>query len=155
MVGVESCSTVLRPKTSASFPELAPQAIDKEETMSNDLFSAVTPRVSPTVDRLSATAAAVPGMAKPEVKAPVKADIQYDPAQMRRNLEEAIKRLNDQMQQHNRNLSFSMDQSTKSLVIVVKNSETGEVVRQIPEESVLRVAHNMENLKGLMLNTRT
>ena len=123
--------------------------------MSNDLFSAVPPRVSPTVDRPSATAAAVPGMAKPEVKAPVKADIPYDPAQMRRNLEEAIKRLNDQMQQHNRNLSFSMDQSTKSLVIVVKNSETGEVVRQIPEESVLRVAHNMENLKGLMLNTRT
>ena len=74
---------------------------------------------------------------------------------MQRNLEEAIKRLNDQMQQHNRNLSFSMDQSTKSLVIVVKNSQTGEVVRQIPEESVLRVAHNLENLKGLMLNTKT
>jgi len=107
------------------------------------------------VDRPSANAAGAGAVAKPEVKAPVKADIQYDPAQMQRNLEEAIKRLNDQMQQHNRNLSFSMDQSTKSLVIVVKNSQTGEVVRQIPEESVLRVAHNLENLKGLMLNTKT
>ena len=123
--------------------------------MSNDLFSAVTPRVSPAVDRPSANAAGAGAVAKPEVKAPVKADIQYDPAQMQRNLEEAIKRLNDQMQQHNRNLSFSMDQSTKSLVIVVKNSQTGDVVRQIPEESVLRVAHNLENLKGLMLNTKT
>ena len=123
--------------------------------MSNELFSAVTPRVSPAVDRPAANAPAVPGMVKPEVKAPVKADIQYDPAQMRRNLEEAIKRLNEQMQQNNRNLSFSMDQTTKSLVIVVKNTQTGEVVRQIPEESVLRVAHNLESIKGLMLNTKT
>ena len=123
--------------------------------MSNELFSAVTPRVSAPVDRPHAGSQAAAAVAKPEIKVPVKADIQYDPSQMRRNLEEAIKRLNDQLQQNNRNLSFSMDQTTKSLVIVVKNTQTGEVVRQIPEESVLRVAHNIENLKGLMLNTKT
>ena len=122
--------------------------------MSNELFSAVTPRVSAPVDRPQAGSPAAAAVAKPEIKAPVNADIQYDPSQMRRNLEEAIKRLNDQLQQNNRNLSFSMDQTTKSLVIVVKNTQTGEVVRQIPEESVLRVAHNIENLKGLMLNTK-
>jgi len=123
--------------------------------MSNEISNAVTPRVHPQLERPQASAAAVPGMAKPEVKAPVKADIAYDPAEMRRNLEEAIKRLNDQLQQNGRHLNFSMDQATKSLVIVVKNSQTGEVVRQIPEESVLRVAHNLESLKGLMLNTKT
>jgi uncharacterized FlaG/YvyC family protein len=33
--------------------------------------------------------------------------------------------------------------------LTVKNKE-GEVVRQIPNEVALRVAHNLEDIKGLM-----
>ena len=120
--------------------------------MSNEITSAVAARMSQPIDRAPAVPAASNGIAHPDIKAPVKADIQYDPAQVRRNLEEAMKRLNDKLQHSGSNLNFSMDSSTKQLVIVVKNSETGEVVRQIPNEAVLRVAHNLDDLKGLMLN---
>jgi flagellar protein FlaG len=121
--------------------------------MSNEISSPTTARVS---SQLASSHIDHPAaVAKPEVKAPVKAPVQYDPAQMRKNLEEALQRLNEQLQQNSRKLNFSMDPTTKSLVIVVKNSETGEVVRQIPEESVLRVAHHIESLKGLLLNTQS
>lgn len=123
--------------------------------MSNEINPVASSRVSAQVEPPHVGAAAAGVQAKPEIKPVVKPNIQYDPTAIRRNLEEAIKRLNEQLEQNSRKLNFSMDPTTKSLVIVVKNSETGEVVRQIPEESVLRVAHHIESLKGLLLNTQT
>jgi len=40
------------------------------------------------------------------------------------------------------------------VVITVKNSHTGEVIRQIPDEAVMRVAHSLHDLKGLLLNEK-
>jgi uncharacterized FlaG/YvyC family protein len=34
--------------------------------------------------------------------------------------------------------------------VTVKSTATGEVIRQIPSEAVLRVAHTFEALKGLL-----
>jgi len=74
---------------------------------------------------------------------------------MRRNLEEAIQRLNEQMKQNARNLNFSIDELANRTVITVKSTETGEVIRQIPNETVLKVAHNIEQLKGMLHNATT
>lgn len=71
------------------------------------------------------------------------------------NLREAIQRLNDMMRESSRNLNFSMDEATDRVVITVKNANTGEVVRQIPDATFLRVSHNLENLKGVLLNEST
>jgi len=81
-----------------------------------------------------------------------KADIKVDPDLMRRNLEDAIKQLNDMMQAGGRGLNFSMDQKLGMPIVVVKNSQTGEVVRQIPNEVVVRVAHSIEDFKGMLHN---
>ena len=72
----------------------------------------------------------------------------------KRNVEEVIQRLNDEMKKNGRNLNFSMDQTVNRVVITVKNSHTGEVVRQIPDEAVMRVAHSIHDLKGLLLNEK-
>jgi len=37
-------------------------------------------------------------------------------------------------------------------IVVVKNSQTGEVVRQIPNEVVVQVAHSIEAFKGMLHN---
>jgi flagellar protein FlaG len=39
-------------------------------------------------------------------------------------------------------------------VVTVRSAETGEVIRQIPNEVVVRVAHNIERVKGLLLNAK-
>jgi flagellar protein FlaG len=48
-----------------------------------------------------------------------------------------------------------MDEASDRVVITVKHSITGEVVRQIPNEVVLKVAHNLEQVKGMLLNETT
>jgi len=36
--------------------------------------------------------------------------------------------------------------------VTVRNKENGEVVRQIPGDEVLAVAHNIERLKGIIFS---
>lgn len=84
---------------------------------------------------------------------------EFEPAvskeEMRENMREAIKRLNEMMREGSRNLNFSMDETIDRVVITVKNASTGEVVRQIPDATLLQVAHNIENLKGMLYNQST
>jgi len=65
-------------------------------------------------------------------------------------VQEAVAEMNRQMQSQNRNLAFQVDDVANRTVVTVRHQQTGEVVRQIPDESVLRVAHNIEAMKGLM-----
>jgi uncharacterized FlaG/YvyC family protein len=36
--------------------------------------------------------------------------------------------------------------------VTVKRKESGEIVRQIPSETILKLAHNFEKLKGVLLD---
>jgi flagellar protein FlaG len=85
---------------------------------------------------------------------PQKAEIQFDPAQQRRQLEEAIEQLNQHMKDNGRALAFSVDKQLDRTIVTVKNRETGDVVRQIPDEALLRVAHHIEDIKGLLQDER-
>jgi len=38
--------------------------------------------------------------------------------------------------------------------VTVTSLSTGEVIRQIPNEVVVRVAHSIEKIKGLLLNAK-
>jgi flagellar protein FlaG len=62
--------------------------------------------------------------------------------------------LNDQMASTKRGLGFSYNEAVNSAVVTVHNTETGEVVRQIPNEVVIRVAQGIENFKGMLHNKK-
>ena len=83
-----------------------------------------------------------------------KAEIKVNVEQMKKNLDQAISQLNDNMRDGGRNLAFAMDETLGRPIIVVKKEDTGEVIRQIPNEVVIKVAHNLDKLKGLLFNTR-
>lgn len=98
---------------------------------------------------------AAPTVDKPRAE-PVKAtapepraEAQPDPQEVRRQMEEASEQLNRQMAQSKRDLSFSVDDVANKIVLTVKNTE-GDVVRQIPSETALKVAHNLAEIKGLL-----
>ncbi len=99
----------------------------------------------------AAQPAATPAQ-RPAVTTPKKAEIQIDPEAMRKNLEEAISRINEMVSDGGRGLQFSIDNAMNSPVILVKNRQSGEVIRQIPNEVVIKVAHSIEALKGLLHN---
>ncbi|VAW70026.1 Flagellar protein FlaG [hydrothermal vent metagenome] len=64
-------------------------------------------------------------------------------------LQQVVTQLNKQMQQIQRDLLFSVDDSSGRTVVQVVNTETEEVVRQIPSEEVLRISSSLqEQLDG-------
>jgi len=75
--------------------------------------------------------------------------IKFDPKELQQQLTDIIESLNKQMESNNRNLGFAFDAKLGVHVITVSNTETGEVIRQIPSETVMRVAHKFDELKGL------
>lgn len=116
--------------------------------MSNDITPSRLPQAvtsAPAAKPTEAVRAPAPDTAKPVAEAKPK----HDPQASRRALEEATEHLNKEMRRNSRDLSFSVDDVANKIVITVKNKE-GEVVRQIPNEAALRVAHNLENMKGLL-----
>ena len=90
----------------------------------------------------------------PKVQAPKPVTLQFDPNQARQSVQEAVSILNQQIQRTNRGLGFRMDEILNSPVVTVVSESTGEVVRQIPNEVVVRVAHNIERMKGLFFNSK-
>lgn len=111
---------------------------------------APAPSVAPPVARPAEVTTAVPTPAPKQV-----AETKPNAKEVRRSLEEASALLNKQMNDKNRDLSFSVDDVANKVVLTVKNSESGEVIRQIPNEVAIRVAHNMDNVKGLMQDTKS
>ena len=91
----------------------------------------------------------------PKVQAPKPIDIKVDVQALKAKLLESIEKLNQTMRDGGRNLNFHMDESIGGPVVLVKNAETGEVVRQIPNEVVVRFAHSIDNFKGLLHNKLT
>ena len=50
------------------------------------------------------------------------------------------------------NLQFSVDKGTGKTIISVVNSQTKEVIRQIPTEEVLSIARALDRMQGLLFN---
>ena len=97
--------------------------------------------------------AAVSQAVTPVEKAPtVKAEPLVDPAEMRANLEAAIEKLNQQVERNGRGLNFAIDEKLNRPIITVRSTATGEIVRTIPNEVVIKVAHNIEDIKGLLMD---
>ena len=124
--------------------------------MSNDIPSHSPPRpesalpAAALVRAAQAPRAAATPAAAPEAQAAPKPD----PKELRRRLEEASNQLNTQMAQNKRDLSFSVDAVANKIVLTVKDSQ-GEVVRQIPSETALKLAQNLIDIKGLLQDGRT
>jgi flagellar protein FlaG len=90
----------------------------------------------------------------PKVQAPKPVAIHFDPNEVRQNLKEAVTILNQQASESNRGLGFRMDETLGHAVVTVISANTGEVVRQIPNEVVVRVAHNIARMKGIFFNSQ-
>jgi len=60
------------------------------------------------------------------------------------DVDRALSNLNDYAQNLQRDINFSVDETTRQTVIQVIDSETDEVIRQIPSEDILALARALE-----------
>lgn len=70
----------------------------------------------------------------------------------RQELTHALDELKRLADNSGRALGFTHDDALDGPVITVSDLETGKVVRQIPTEVVVRVAHSIEKMKGLLFD---
>jgi flagellar protein FlaG len=132
----------------------------KDLIMSNNISS--MPTVAHQLQQ-AAPAVASPQAGQPTVKADAAAQTKaaikevatqeeprFDQKEAQEQLTEAVDRMNEHMRKNNYNLAFSVDKDSAKVVVKVTNLETGDVVRQIPNEAALRVAHNIEDFRGLL-----
>lgn len=81
-------------------------------------------------------------------------ELTMDPRQMAEKLKQVLAEANQQMANSKVALGFSMNEAINGPVITVKNLQTGEVVRTIPNEVVVRIAQNIQSLKGVLFNEK-
>lgn len=69
-----------------------------------------------------------------------------DPEQV----EQAVERINENAQLVQRDLEFSVSDSSGRIIVTVRDSATDEVIRQIPPEKLMAVAESLEEVRGLL-----
>ncbi len=71
-------------------------------------------------------------------------------AEGKASLDEVVSGLNDMVQNLHRHLQFSVEEKTGETIIKVVDSETNQVVRQIPSEEIVRLRQRMKEAAGVL-----
>ncbi|MHC8386147.1 flagellar protein FlaG [Pseudomonas sp. LB3P14] len=67
-------------------------------------------------------------------------------------LKAAVQEIEKFVQSIKRNLEFSIDEASGKVVVKVIASDSGEVVRQIPNEEVLKLANSLNDASSLLFS---
>jgi flagellar protein FlaG len=69
-------------------------------------------------------------------------------------IESVTRQIDSFLRSINRSLQFRLDEATGRMVVSICDAETGEVLRQVPGEEALRIAHDLEtHLSGIVDET--
>ncbi len=67
------------------------------------------------------------------------------------NIEQAVTEINEYVQSVQRDLHFSIDEDSGLTIIRVRDKESGELIRQIPEDIFLSLAQNLKDNQSIHL----
>lgn len=77
-------------------------------------------------------------------------------AMSRDEIGKAVEEIQDRLNSIGANLTIGLNQDTKSEAIVVKVTErnTGELIRQVPSEEILNLKKKLEDLVGILFDSK-
>ena len=104
-----------------------------------------------------ATPVAEPVAEKPQAVAAVAASVKdeaKDTTSERDKLKMAVQEIEKFVQSVKRNLEFSIDEPSGKVVVKVIASDSGEVIRQIPNEEVLKLANSLNDANSLLFSAK-
>jgi len=85
-----------------------------------------------------------------EVKNKVGMQLENNYKQIEAAIEDIRKMADDNLM----NLGFSIDRKINTHIVTVTDLNSGKVIRQIPDEVVIRVARNLADFKGLLMDKK-
>ncbi len=106
----------------------------------SQVYPSVLPQ-APVADRDPAAPAEVQAVAAPEQQ-----------PHSREDLEKAVGEIRDFVQSSQRQLDFSIDDSTGRVVVKVIATQSGEVIRQLPSELALKLAQSLSEASSLLFD---
>ena len=103
--------------------------------------SVVAPRPTPRVD-VETRATAARASADREI---AKEDVARTSEMVATERARVAERLQEMAREAGRNLEFRVDEASEKMVIVVRDQSTGELIRQIPDATALRISQRLES----------
>lgn len=67
-------------------------------------------------------------------------------------VQDAAQKIEQFTQNIAQNLKFSVDEDTGKTVVKIVDTQTQEVIRQIPSEEAISIARTLDKIQGLLLN---
>lgn len=124
----------------------APQTVDKLALKERQPVQPLT--------KVAQVEASVKPAEKPVPEA-AKIDINIKPLVSSEELAGKIAELNEALVSRNQAVEFSTDSSTGRDVVRVSNRSTGELIRQMPSVEALKAMQNIDQMMGLIFNSKT
>jgi len=107
----------------------------------------------PTPSSAAAPSATVPAVNSPAVATGSKDSSSSSSSDSdSKKLKQAVQDIQKFVQSIKRNLEFSIDKTSGRVVVKVIATDTGEVVRQIPTEEVLKLADSLSTAGSVLFN---
>ncbi len=75
-------------------------------------------------------------------------------AESKSELSNVVEEINKHIQNMSRDLQFSVDEDAGRVVVKVLDSETGDLIRQIPSEEALRIAESISENVGVLFEAQ-
>lgn len=70
------------------------------------------------------------------------------------SLDSALEQLNDNLEAWATGMRFDIDPDTQKLVVSLVDNESGDVIRSVPSEAVLRISKMIAQFQGNGINTK-
>jgi flagellar protein FlaG len=72
----------------------------------------------------------------------------------REDVRKVVEEIQLRMEQMGTNLQFAVDREAEDLVVRVTNKVSGDLIRQIPSEDVLKLRMKLEELSGILFDEK-
>ena len=83
--------------------------------------------------------------------APVEPSQAVSAAESAESVRQAVEQVNDVLRRSAVGVEFSLDQGSGRVIARVVDSETKEILRQIPSEQMLAISRAIDDLRGLLI----
>ena len=120
----------------------------------------VVPTISASVKRVpsanvpSSVAPKVDPLRAIEANNGVKASSINELAQGQQDYKQAVNEINSVLKKIPTTLHFQKDEASNRFIVNVTDISTGEVIRSLPGDAVLRIARQLESLKGIIFDDK-
>ncbi len=71
------------------------------------------------------------------------------------SIDDAVEVLNQALSLKNTSAIIRRDEDLNRYLVTIKDKESGEIVREIPDEALIRFARNLQELRGILFDETT